>query len=57
MMLRLEECQELIEKEKSVLGEGVSSLSTQIDGIHTELARLKALLYGKFGKSINLEKD
>lgn len=33
----------------------VADLGKQLDGIKEEMKQLKALLYGKFGKSINLE--
>jgi len=68
----LEKAQERIEAEQNILNDELSIQLEQTESIAKEMARLKvclllrslnslpllqALLYGKFGKSINLEKD
>ncbi|KAL2912232.1 hypothetical protein HK105_208300 [Polyrhizophydium stewartii] len=55
--LSLSDAQGRIESEQAQLTQELESFSNRINGIKTEMAKLKALLYGKFGKSINLEKD
>lgn len=47
---------EKIEKENELLEEKISLTSDEIDEIDTQLAQLKAHLYGKFGQNINLER-
>lgn len=47
---------EKIEKENELLEEKISQTSDEIDEIDTQLAQLKAHLYGKFGQNINLER-
>lgn len=47
---------EKIEKENEQLDEKISLVSDEIDEIDSQLAQLKAHLYGKFGKNINLER-
>lgn len=48
---------EKIEAENEVLDAKVEELSEQISKIDSQLALLKAHLYGKFGNNINLERD
>lgn len=48
---------EMIEKENEALDSKIESLSEKISDIDSELALLKAHLYGKFGNNINLERD
>ncbi|KAJ8140420.1 hypothetical protein OXX80_002361 [Metschnikowia pulcherrima] len=48
---------EMIEKENELLDGKISSTEDRIDDIDSQLAMLKAHLYGKFGNSINLERD
>lgn len=48
---------EMIEKENEVLDGKIENLSEKISDIDSELASLKAHLYGKFGSNINLERD
>ncbi|OBA21788.1 Prefoldin, subunit 4 [Metschnikowia bicuspidata var. bicuspidata NRRL YB-4993] len=48
---------EMIEKENELLDSKISLISDRIDDIDSQLSMLKAHLYGKFGKSINLERD
>jgi prefoldin subunit 4 len=55
--LSLESCQERIEKDQSALNEELGQYQDEIDTLNKEMAKLKALLYGKFGNTINLEKD
>lgn len=57
MSLPLEECQARIEKAQGALDAELASYRDEIHGINQDMAKLKALLYGKFGKTINLEKD
>ncbi|KAJ3042533.1 hypothetical protein HDV00_007067 [Rhizophlyctis rosea] len=54
--LTLEEANERIASEDSELSSELDELSSKMDTINKEMAKLKAVLYGKFGKSINLEK-
>lgn len=48
---------EMIEKENELLDGKISLTEDRIDDIDSQLAMLKAHLYGKFGNSINLERD
>ncbi|KAI8897229.1 Prefoldin beta-like protein [Globomyces pollinis-pini] len=54
--LSLEQCQERIESEQSDIVKQVDDYQNDVNSIHSEMAKLKAMLYGKFGNSINLEK-
>ncbi|KAJ3412773.1 hypothetical protein HDV05_000240 [Chytridiales sp. JEL 0842] len=56
MSLSLTECQERIESERSVIKVDVEKLKTEMDTLQESMDQLKKVLYGKFGKSINLEK-
>lgn len=42
-----------VEEEK--LDKGIARLTDDIDGVKAEMAKLKSILYAKFGSSINLE--
>jgi prefoldin subunit 4 len=55
--LDLTSCQERIEQEQQSLNEELDQYTDEIESIHKEMAKLKAILYGKFGNTINLEKD
>ncbi len=46
---------ELLEKSTEVIDEEVESLKTKLEGIQEEMGDLKKALYGRFGRSINLE--
>ncbi|WPK26525.1 hypothetical protein PUMCH_003880 [Australozyma saopauloensis] len=48
---------DMIEAENELLDGKINSLSEKIEGIDSQLALLKAHLYGKFGNNINLERD
>lgn len=48
---------EKIESENEVLDGKIDDLSEKISEIDSQLALLKAHLYGKFGNNINLERD
>ncbi|KAF8002777.1 hypothetical protein HF325_002022 [Metschnikowia pulcherrima] len=48
---------EMIEKENELLDGKISLTEDRIDDIDSQLSMLKAHLYGKFGNSINLERD
>jgi len=54
--LKVEEATERMEGEKTVTEEEISKMEEEIEGMKTDLAKLKRILYGKFGSSINLEK-
>ena len=56
MSLTLSECQDRIKYEKDELNAEVKSLKKDMDKISDEMEKLKKALYGKFGKSINLER-
>jgi prefoldin subunit 4 len=55
--LDLTTCQERIEQEQQNLNEELDQFTEEIESINKEMAKLKAILYGKFGNTINLEKD
>ncbi|KAJ1920952.1 hypothetical protein H4219_001005 [Mycoemilia scoparia] len=57
MLLEVEDAQQRIEKQKEGIDNKVEELKTQIEETEKEMAKLKAALYNKFGKAINLEKD
>ncbi|KAI8906279.1 Prefoldin subunit-domain-containing protein [Gorgonomyces haynaldii] len=52
----LETAQENVEKEHTLLKKEIGALEDKIQDIQTKMSGLKAVLYGKFGSSINLEK-
>ena len=53
--LPLEKVQELLTQSVDGVGDEVTALEERIDGLKDEMSSLKAALYGRFGKSINLE--
>lgn len=53
--LKQSECLERIEESKTSLDKNIEQLKKQIDSTSGELEQLKAALYKKFGKSINLD--
>ncbi|XP_030831211.1 prefoldin subunit 4-like [Strongylocentrotus purpuratus] len=53
----LEDAQQSVENAKTRMEEGIAALEAQGDGLKGELGDLKAQLYAKFGKNINLEMD
>lgn len=57
MALPLEKAQERIEKETDVLTQELEKLQNEMDDLNGKMDELKGLLYSKFGKAINLEKD
>mmetsp|Transcript_20656 Transcript_20656/g.26654 ORF Transcript_20656/g.26654 Transcript_20656/m.26654 type:complete len:132 (-) Transcript_20656:86-481(-) len=50
-----EDATEVCEKQVEKLQDQVNSLTEEEEGIVGEQAKLKTILYGRFGKSINLE--
>jgi prefoldin subunit 4 len=46
---------ELLSASTERIDEEVSTLRETLDGIHEEMEALKKVLYGRFGRSINLE--
>jgi prefoldin subunit 4 len=55
--LNLEDCQTRIEDDQTILNQELDQFKDEIDSLNGQMAKLKALLYGKFGNTINLEKD
>lgn len=53
--IRQEEAMERLEKESERLKDSISEYESKIEDIEYEMKTLKGLLYGKFGKTINLE--
>ncbi|QIW96214.1 hypothetical protein AMS68_001732 [Peltaster fructicola] len=53
--LPLEEVQEHLSKSMESLDEQVSSLQSKLSSLQEEMQDLKTALYGRFGRSINLE--
>ncbi len=47
---------ERLEKESEVVNSEIEELNEKISDINTEMIKLKAALYSKFGDSIRLEK-
>ncbi|KAI8048295.1 Prefoldin beta-like protein [Syncephalis plumigaleata] len=54
--LPLDQVQERLNKEQDTLSEQINHIDEQMATAHTRMTELKALLYGKFGKAINLDK-
>ena len=46
---------ELLSSSTERIDEEVSGLKDKLDSIHEEMEELKKALYGRFGRSINLE--
>jgi chaperonin cofactor prefoldin len=55
-LLKAEEATERMEGEKTTIESEISKMEEDIEGMKTQLAKLKRILYGKFGNSINLER-
>lgn len=53
--LPLEKAQELLAQSVSTAEEEVNAIDDRIDKIKEEMEELKLALYGRFGRSINLE--
>ena len=47
----------VLEAAKANLERDVTETASRVDSIHSQITSLKKVLYGKFGKSINLEED
>ena len=50
-----DQCEELLEAKKDKVAAEVAVLEGELSNINSTLADLKAALYGRFGKNINLE--
>ena len=46
---------ELLSKSQETIDEDVDGLKSRLESIHEEMGELKKALYGRFGRSINLE--
>ncbi|CAG8508711.1 4275_t:CDS:2 [Funneliformis caledonium] len=55
--LPVEQAIERIEKDQEILTQELEQLQHNMDDMNGQMRQLKAHLYGKFGKAINLEKD
>jgi prefoldin subunit 4 len=55
--LTAENARKRIEQRNEELGEQMQKAEKQLAAYAHEMAELKVQLYGKFGKSINLERD
>jgi len=55
MFLPLPEVQEQLSKSVDKINDEVTVLEEKLEGIRDEMSQLKAALYGRFGRSINLE--
>jgi prefoldin subunit 4 len=53
----LEKALERISADSEKVQADIDDLKSQMDVVHGQMEELKKALYGKFGKSINLEKD
>ncbi|XP_072169242.1 prefoldin subunit 4-like [Diadema setosum] len=53
----LEDAQQSVEDAKQRMEEEIAAIDRQSDALKDELGELKAQLYAKFGKNINLEMD
>ncbi|CAG8477757.1 14312_t:CDS:2 [Acaulospora morrowiae] len=53
----LEQAQERIERDQNLILEELNKFKEEMDSLTDQMGKLKSLLYGKFGKAINLEKD
>ena len=50
-----EEAEEYVEQQQAVLDEELKVLLAERDALAATMAKAKVVLYGKFGKQINLE--
>jgi len=55
MLLSLDKVQELLAQSVTGVEDEVTALEEKVDGLREEMTTLKAALYGRFGRSINLE--
>jgi chaperonin cofactor prefoldin len=53
--LTLPEVQELVAASTSKIEEDVEKVEAKLNGLREEMSELKVALYGRFGRSINLE--
>ena len=56
VFITVEKALQRIESDNSTLSNKMESLESEIDSIDSQLNELKASLYSKFGKNINLER-
>ncbi|KAJ3089204.1 hypothetical protein HK102_006961 [Quaeritorhiza haematococci] len=54
--LPLSSCQSRLEKDQTEISSQLDTIKSEMEGINAQMAKLKVILYGKFGKSINLER-
>ena len=50
-----DQAEELLDSQKDKVAEEVAAIEEELRGVTGTLADLKAALYGRFGKNINLE--
>jgi len=50
-----DQCEELLDAQKDKVAEEMTALENELKSVQATLADLKAKLYGRFGKNINLE--
>lgn len=55
MSIPLERAQELLASDVTSAEEQVAAIDDRLGALRTEMQDLKVALYGRFGKSINLE--
>ncbi|KAJ3307015.1 hypothetical protein HDV03_003342 [Kappamyces sp. JEL0829] len=55
--MSVEAVQARVQKDTQALEEELGIHVDEVDAINKEMAKLKAVLYGKFGNTINLERD
>ncbi|KAJ3372170.1 hypothetical protein HDU91_004313 [Kappamyces sp. JEL0680] len=55
--VNVEAVQARVQKDTQALEEELGIHVDEVDAINKEMAKLKAVLYGKFGNTINLERD
>lgn len=55
MHLPLGEAQELLQRDQTALEKEIDTLRERMDECGTAMKDLKVMLYGKFGKAINLD--
>lgn len=55
--VRSEDVQRILEREQEEVQAEMESVKMDVAGVDAEMTRLKAMLYAKFGTSINLERD
>lgn len=55
VFMQVSKAVETVDKDNEIITDKIADVESQIEDFSSELARLKGLLYGKFGKNINLE--